>query len=235
MSLTSFRLTTIPMKLSPNGAPDSLPAILLPRQKGETMAWQSAQTIHRSIAATVLMLIAGWAHAQTATVTPGGAIRVPLGRGIVLNKESSIERIWITVQDSVMPVEFKNVAGIKTNHTFRGDIGEYEYSAVVQLTARQPISAIEVRFMLFDIWGQSSRNLVVTEILDLAPGTTKELNPKWRISSEGEAAQHYASIAYISRVRTKDGKVFAANGEFIIDQARKFSAQFKEVDPEPNK
>jgi hypothetical protein len=199
------------------------------------MAWQSGETINKAIAATALMFIAGWAHAQTATVAPGGAIRLPLGRGIVLNKESSIERIWITVQDSVMPVEFKDAVGIKTNHTFRGDVGDYEYSAILHLTARQPISAIEVRFMLFDIWGQNKRNLVVTEILDMAPGTTKEFNPKWGISSEGEAAQHYASIAYISRVRTKDGKVFAANGEFILDQARKFSAQFKEVDPESSK
>ena len=198
------------------------------------MAWQSGETIRRSIAATVLMFIAGWAHAQTATVSPGGAIRLPLGRGMVLNKESSIERIWITVHESVMPVEFKNAVGIKTNYTLRGDIGDYEYSAVLHLTARQPISAIEVRFMLFDIWGQNNRNLVVTEILDLAPGITKEFNPKWRISAEGEAVQHYASIAYISRVRTKDGKVFAANGEFILEQARKFTAQFKEVDPESN-
>lgn len=199
------------------------------------MTCRSGRTIRRSIAATVFMFIAGWLHAQTATVTPGGAIRLPLGRGIALNKESSVERIWITVQDSVMPVEFKNAVGIKTNHSFRGDIVEYEYSAAVHLSARQPISAIEVRFMLFDIWGQNSRNLVVTEILDLMPGITKEFNPKWRISSEGEAAQHYASIAYISRVRTKDGKVFAANGEFILEQARKFSTQFKEVDPEPSK
>jgi hypothetical protein len=221
--------------LSPNGAPDSLPAILFSRQKGEKMDRQRGQTVHRSIAATVLMFMAGWAHAQTAMVTPGGPIRLPLGRGIFLNKESSIERIWITVQDPVMPVEFKNAVGIKTNHTFRGDVGDYEYSAIVQLAARQPISAIEVRFMLFDIWGQNSRNLVVTEVLDLAPGITKELTPKWRILSEGEAAQHYASIAYISRVRTKDGQVFAANGEYIIEQARKFSAQFKEVDLEPNK
>lgn len=199
------------------------------------MAWQSGATIKKYIAATALMLIAGSAHAQTATVTPGGAIRLPLGRGIVLNKESSIERIWITVQDPIMPVEFKSAVGIKTNHIFGSDIGDYEYSAVLQLTARQPVSAVEVRFMLFDIWGQNKRNLVVTEILDMAPGITREFNPKWRISAEGEAAQHYASIAYISRVRTKDGKVFAANGEFILEQARKFSAQFKEVDLESNK
>ena len=199
------------------------------------MAWESGRTIHRSIAASVLISFAGWVHAQTVTTTPGGTIRTFLGRGIVLNKELSIERIWMSVHDPAVPVEFRNPVGIKTIHTLRGDAGEYEYTAAVHLTARLPISVVEVRFMLFDVWGQNTKNLVVTEIMDLPPGTTKELNPKWRLSSETEVAQYYASLAYISRVRTKDGRVFATNSEFILEQARKFSAQFKEVDLESNK
>lgn len=200
------------------------------------MAWQSGQTIHRSIAATILALGAGWAHAQTVTTTPGGSIRTPLGRGITLNKESSLERIWMTVHDPDMPVAFKNPIGLRTIYTLRdGIVGEYEYSAVVHLTARQSISAVEVRFLLFDIWGQNAKSLVMTEIADLAPGTTKELHPKWRLSSESEVVQHYASIAYISRVRTQDGRVLAANTDFVLEQARRFSAQFKEVDLERKK
>jgi hypothetical protein len=199
------------------------------------MAWESGRTIRRSIAASAFVFMAGWAQAQTVTATPGGTIRTPLGRGIVLNKESSIERVWICVQDPAMPVEFKDPVGVKTVYTSRGDGGEYEYSAVVHLIARQPVSVVEVRFLLFDIWGQGTKNLVITEIMDLQPGMTKEINPKWRLPSETEAAQYYASIAYISRVRTKDGRVLATNSELVLEQARKLSAQFKEVDPELSK
>jgi hypothetical protein len=199
------------------------------------MAWESGRTIHRSIAASALVVIAGWAHAQTVTATPGGTMRTSLGRGIVLNKESSLERVWICVQDPAMPVEFKNPVGIKTIYTLRGEVGAYEYSSVVHLTAREPVSVVEVRFLLFDIWGQKTKSLVLTEITDLMPGITKELNAKWGVPSETEAAQYYASIAYISRVRTKDGRVLAANSEFVVEQARNFSAQFKEVDLESSK
>jgi hypothetical protein len=200
------------------------------------MAWHSGQTTRRSITAAALALISGWAHAQTVATTSGGSVRTALGRGITLNKGSSLERIWMTVHDPDMPVVFKNPIGVKTIYTLRDGIaGEYEYSAVIHLTASQAISAVEMRFLLFDIWGQNTKSLVMTEIADLAPGTTKELNPKWKLSSETEVAQHYASIAYISRVRTQDGRVLSANTDFVFEQARRFSAQFKEVDPEPKK
>ena len=199
------------------------------------MAWESGRAIHRSIAAGALVFLAGWAPAQTATAIPGGTMRTSLGRGIVLNKESSLERVWIYIQDPAIPVEFKNPVGITTTYTLRGEAGAYEYSSVVHLTAREPISAVEIRFLLFDIWGQKTKSLIITEIAELTPGTTKELNPKWGLPSETEAAQYYASIAYISRVRTKDGRVLAANSEFVVEQARKFSEQFKEVDIESGK
>lgn len=199
------------------------------------MASRSGRAMHRAMVATVLASIAGWADAQTITATPGGTIRTSLGRGIALNKESSIERTWITVHDPSMLVEFKAPAGVKTTYTLRGDYGEYDYNVAVQLTARQPISAVEIRFLLFDIWGKNTKSLVMTQVMDMMTGTTKEFNAKWQIPSETEAAQYYASIAYVSRVRTQDGRVLGSNGEFVLEQARKFSAQFKEVDLEPGK
>jgi hypothetical protein len=146
-----------------------------------------------------------------------------------------MERIWLTVHDPAIPVAFKDPVGVKTTYTQRGDYGEYEYSVVVNLTAREPISVVELRFLLFDVWGKNTKSLTKTEVLDLSPGTTRELNAKWQISSETEAAQYYASIAYISRVRTKDGRVFAANNGFVLEQAGKFSTQFKEVDLQSSK
>ena len=48
-------------------------------------------------------------------------------------------------------------------------------------------------------------------------------------------SRHYASIAYISRVRTKEGRVVEADSGPIVDEAKKFSKKFTSADLEPPK
>jgi hypothetical protein len=142
----------------------------------------------------------------------------------------------MTVNDpDNMLVDFVRPAGIKTVYVSRNYTGDYNYSTQFELSTKEAISAVEVRFLVFDIWGQHRRTLVGTEVLDLAAKATKSFNFDWNLFSESEAAQHYASIAYVSRVRTQDGRILSANTKFVLDQARKFSAKFSETDLEPTK
>lgn len=76
--------------------------------------------------------------------------------------------------------------------------------------------------------------LSMTEVQDYQQGSQK-LTGRWRILSENEASVHYASIAYVARVRLPDGKVIAADYRPILEEAKKFSAKFTEADLEPNK
>jgi hypothetical protein len=86
--------------------------------------------------------------------------------------------------------------------------------------------AFEIRFIVFDIWGDRQKNLSATEIVDIRSGTESSFSGKWKIYSENEASEVFASLAYIYQVRTKDGKVYRTNLENVVKEAQKFSDKF---------
>jgi hypothetical protein len=110
--------------------------------------------------------------------------------------------------------------------------GEYQYQAQFVIEAKEPVSAIEVRFLMFDVWGQHVRNLLFDEISDIEPGK-KDFTAQWRLYSENDCSRQYASIAYVSRVRTKDGRVLEADPTAVVQEAKKFSKKFTAADLEP--
>lgn len=179
-----------------------------------------------SIAGAILLTVSSnTIAAQTVTKESGGSIKTDLGYGIVLNKESSLTREWITVHDSSLPADILGTVGVKTIYESgdRYSSGRYKYSAEYTITAKEALSAIEVRFLTFDIWGDHSRNLSATDIVDMDAGSTKKFNAKWNVYSENEVSEYYASIAYIAQVRTKSGRVIKADPKVVLEQARKFS------------
>jgi hypothetical protein len=110
--------------------------------------------------------------------------------------------------------------------------GEYRYQANLSLDVREPLSAVEVRFLTFDVWGQHVRTLKMDEVVDINVGK-KDLTGEWRLYSENECSEYYASIGYVSRARTKAGRVLEADPSAVIQEARKFSKKFTEADLEP--
>lgn len=172
---------------------------------------------------------------ESVTKMSGGSIKTELGHGIVINKESSLAREWITIHDNSIPADISGTVGVKIIYESgaRHSSGRYQYNAEYSFTAKEALSAIEVRFLTFDIWGDHSRNLSVTHVVDIAAGTTEKFGGKWNIYSENEVCQYYASIAYIAQVRTKSGRVIKANPKIVLEQARKFSKKFAEGDLEP--
>ena len=170
------------------------------------------------------------------TRASGGSIKTELGYGIVTNEGSSLTREWITVHDNSIPADINGTIGVKTVYESgdRYSRGDYRYSTQYRITVKESLSVIEVRFLLFDIWGDHVRNLSSTDIIDIDAGATKAFDAKWNVYSENEVSEYYASIAYISQVRTNSGKVVKANSELVLEQAKKFSKKFTESDLEPN-
>ena len=182
-----------------------------------------------------VVLVSNTVSAQNITSGSGGSIKTELDYGIIINKESSITREWITVHDSSLPADITGTVGVKTIYE-KGDRysnGNYQYSAAYTITTKESIAAIEVRFLTFDIWGNHSRNLSAIDIVDMSSGTTRSFDNKWSIYSENEVSEYYASIAYISQIRTMDGKVIKADTKAVLEQARKFAKKFTEGDLEP--
>jgi hypothetical protein len=167
----------------------------------------------------------------------GGSIQTPLGYGIVVNKESSIQREWITVIHPFYPVELVDETGVKTIYE-KGDeysSGNFYYQAQYKIKASEPIQAIELRFLLFNIWGMHEKTLSNLHIQDMKENEIYKLDGKWNIFSENEVSEYYASIAFVAQVRTSTGKVLVTNTEPVLMEAMRMSAKFSEADLEPTR
>jgi hypothetical protein len=166
----------------------------------------------------------------------GGTIKTPLSQNIVLNDKSSLQREWITISDKTLPVIFSGLSGITTKYESgdRYSSGNYIYTSTYKIICAEPITALEVRFIAFDVWGKTIKSLLSTEIEDFGVGT-HSITSKWNLFSENEASHFYASIAYVYRVRTKAGKVFEANPGVVLEQARLLNSKFEAGELEPEK
>lgn len=84
------------------------------------------------------------------------------------------------------------------------------------------------------MWGDFIGALSIDRIANTSAGVRFPISKKW----EGGGGfvlrywDYHYSIAYVSRVRTKDGRVIKANMQTVINEARKLSADFSEDDLE---
>ena len=168
--------------------------------------------------------------AVTVTKASGGPLRTRFGIGFVLNQDSSLEREWIAVQDRRLPAAFVGPAGVGIGH--RAEEG-YRYRTELEVECKEPLSAVEVRFLTFDVWGVHTRTLSLTEIADLTPGRHKLKGDWLYVLSGAGAANHYASIAFVARCRMRDGRVISADLAPVLAEAQKLSARFNAEDLEP--
>lgn len=167
----------------------------------------------------------------------GGEMRTHLSHGIVLNKSSSHRREWVIINDPSLPISIVGRTGIKTIFMQETDYqsASYYYSTAYVVQPLENLSALEIRYLTFDVWGAHERTLVATTISDIPENIPFKNDAKWELYSENEAIEFYASIAYVARVRTSHGRVFAADTKPIIAEAQRFSEKFLESDLEPIK
>lgn len=191
------------------------------------------------IVVAIFIMCSSSIAANNVTRESGGSIKTDLGYGFVLNKESSLQREWITIHNDSIPAHLIGTVGVTTTHEKGGKYssGRYMYNADYTIKANEDLTAVEVRFLTFDIWGDLLRNLSATDIGDLKSGESRKMDAKWNVYSENEVSEYYASIAYITQVRTKTGRVIKADPSIVVQEAKKFSDKFKESDlePEPKK
>jgi hypothetical protein len=201
--------------------------------------------MNRRLTSAIILIVvlataeASWAQAPTSkkevvvTKAAGGSIQTKLSESIIVNKESGVVREWLALHDPSMPADLVGTPGVTTVYVPDRVRGEYQYKANPSVQAKEALAAVEIRFLVFDIWGQHVRTLLSDEIADMAPGSTRKLSAVWHLFSENECSKHYASIGYISRVRTKDGQVVDADPAPVIREAQKFSKKFTAADLEP--
>ena len=175
----------------------------------------------------------------TATKVDGGSMATELNYGIAVNKDSTMRREWVAIHDTELPVDLVGTPGVITVYksgSGRYSSGKYQYNAAYTISAKEPIVAIQVNFICFDVWGQRTKTLSATDVQDFGVGE-HSLDGAWQLFSENEVSEHYASISYIARVRTKSGEIYAADTDEVVDVAREYMDDFTddllETDPPP--
>ena len=184
----------------------------------------------------LVALLCGNASADvTTTKADGGSLTIrSVGVQVDENtyEQSTLRREWIAVHDDRLPVDVVGTPGVTITFASRGR--GYEYRAEYTISASEPVVAIEVNFILFDVWGVRKGTLSATDVEDFDEGE-HNLIATWRVSPESEATKYYASIGYVSAVRTKAGAIFTADTASVEGVAQEYMYRFTdgllETDP----
>lgn len=165
----------------------------------------------------------------------GTSIQTVLSPNIVLNKGSGLKREWFVVRDAAAPATIEAAAGVTVTYKSgeRYSSGEYQYKSNYVVTTSEPLTAVEVRAQVFDVFGRHLKTLSATEVADLDGKVP--LSGAWRIFSENEASEAYTSVMYVAQARTASGKVYAINSSNLLEQLRKVASKITEADIEPKK
>ena len=101
--------------------------------------------------------------------------------------------------------------------------------------ASEPLTAVELRVHVFDIFGRSMEALRSVEVVDMSGTVT--MKPSWRARSENEASETLTSVVYVAQARTAAGKLDSIDRQSVLEQLKAISARISDadLDPKPSK
>ena len=109
---------------------------------------------------------------------------------------------WVLVQDSTFGVVFTQPSGVK---------GELDgYAGDLYLRALAGVRAVEVRALVFNVWGDPAGHLAVTVLVERGAGERWEIHPRWN-DVAGPPHEHRTSIVWVNRVMFDDESILEAD------------------------
>jgi len=171
------------------------------------------------------------AQAIVVTSTDGGSVVTDLGYGIRVNKNSSLRRAWVTMNDPSCPVQLSG-AGVTTGYGDR----EYNFIPAGSCEASESVSALEVRYLLYDVFGEHMKTLSGTDVSDRPANLAFPLKDsgEWR-AWENEVSELLTVVTFIAQVRTTSGKVWRYQEKAIGGELAKMRLQLSAGMLEPGK
>lgn len=133
----------------------------------------------------------------------GGSVALRTANGL-LNQDSTLKRSWYAIDDSNSPVRLER-AGVVPHLDDKEKI-QY-FVPVGTVSPKQAIAAVEVRYLLFDVWGERLRTLSLTRLADSSTHVDLRSGNEWP-TLDLEASQLVSAVAFVARVRTADGQVW---------------------------
>lgn len=118
--------------------------------------------------------------------------------GVKINEGSTLTRESILFNDPSSPVEIKSHS-MEIIYKDRG----FRFSGNTELDVKRSIVAIQVRTILYDVFGQHMKNLANTAPKDFTAGTSK-IDAEWR-AFENDVSEMLTTVTYVARARLSDG------------------------------
>jgi hypothetical protein len=165
----------------------------------------------------------------------GGSVVTNLAYGIQVNKGSSLQRRWFVLNDPSCPVKLSGV-GINSVYERSSIGGDYKYKPVGVANANEPITAFELRFLLFDVWGQHMQTLSGTQVSDVSGQIALKDVGTWR-AWENNVSEMLTVVSFVARVKKPDGSVWEYDPSSLLQQVEKIKVKLteKELTPEREK
>lgn len=159
----------------------------------------------------------------------GGSVAVRTANGM-LNQDSSLKRKWYVIDDKNSPVWLDH-AGVFSRFDAKENV---QYLVPVgAVSPKQLISAIEVRYLLFDVWGDRFRTLSVTRLTDSSSSIDFRDNNRWP-ALESEVSQFLTTVAFVARVQTAEGRVWSFDEDRVLAQIQTLGKNVHPVDLTPD-
>ncbi len=199
-----------------------------------------------SLSALVLLMVGcsgdpkvadeGTPESQVATTVPYQIAREPDGPfkfkmyGVELNPGSGLIRESIVFNDPTCPVQVS-----KNSMSFGYADRRFSISASALVSVKQPIVAMEVRHIMFDIFGQHMKNLSNKEVQDygIHPVPTS-LKATWHLFDDNDVSEFLTSVTYVARVRLIDGTQWVVNAENLSLALETLKLEKKIEDEKPS-
>ncbi len=182
-----------------------------------------------SVAMFVFALSAPVKGEISSSIEDGGSVEVKSEYTTFANRGSSLRRTWVTVNDSNSPVKLAK-AGINADYS-----DNFRFTPSGLANMRKDVVAFEVRFLLYDMFGNHMKTLSSTEVEDAESGNLFNLGSgEWR-AWRNDATEFLLSVAYVAQVRTGDGKIWRYNAKGIARELAKVEIKIDAGLLEPTK
>jgi hypothetical protein len=161
-----------------------------------------------------------------------GSMRIPFSQLDALNPDSKLSRQSFVLTDASAPVLLTSEAGIQVLHFEAGPPRDYRYLLRWSVSAKEPIRALEIRALVYDVFGDHLVTLSLLEVADF--GSSRFGDANWRIYRDHEIRGASCSIAFVWQARTAAGRLYKADPLKIAAATRGLCSEDPRLPLEPS-
>lgn len=126
------------------------------------------------------------------------------------NNKSSLRLEWYVLNDPTCPVQLIG-AGVREYEQMGLYPLTYHYQTNIQMQALEPVTAYQVKFHLYNVFGQFLDNLIVYEVQDLEAKEIYQQEEFFTRATDQNPGTLLKVVAYLTYTRKSDGSLWTYN------------------------